>query len=194
MRLTSVMDRVATLVADGFAPEQVANHLLAALDDKVIRELAREYLIDAATTAVRITEYRARREAATAPAPKERHGNKRTYERGCRCDQCVSWVEFSDRLDREHVSRVAASVGALLETYKAEVKAEWTAELLASTFGTPDGRVTWAAATVADHEAHIAMDRQHIEGYARDAALHQLAIEEIQSKGGECLADVLQAV
>lgn len=62
---------------------------------------------------------------------------------------------------------------------------------LSERFAVGDGRyVTWGEATVADHEARIAMLEALRNGIAESIGRHQRAIEEIAAAGVSCLDEI----
>lgn len=95
---------------------------------------------------------------------------------------------------REEASsrRFAESIERATSRFAAELKAEWTEELLNSGFALPDGRmVLWGDATIEDHKIRrgLFMDNAHanLEGAAR----HEAAINELESSGVSTLRELV---
>lgn len=63
-------------------------------------------------------------------------------------------------------------------------------DLLAEQFYNGTEYVTWADATVADHEGRIRFQQELRVGIDLDIALHEQAISEITAAGVSCLADL----
>jgi hypothetical protein len=78
-----------------------------------------------------------------------------------------------------------------IEEYAQSVRLEVTAELLGTEFPLPDGRlVTWAEATVDDHELRADDLVEMAAGAFGGAALHRRAIEMLQRHGAKTLGDL----
>lgn len=111
-----------------------------------------------------------------------RHGRK------CRTPaEQAEWDAFREESD----ARFASRVSGLLKQYASELRAEWTQELLESTFALPDGlHVTWGTATVDQHMERAQMLSQQAVGTLETAALHRKAIEDIRAGGVSCLVEM----
>lgn len=84
-----------------------------------------------------------------------------------------------------------AEVSKLVNDFANKIRFDITAELLDSIFSTGDGtRVTWREATVAQHQERIDSLSKHIAGTAETAAMHQRAVQMIESAGVQTLGEV----
>jgi|ERR1051326_7184523 hypothetical protein len=84
---------------------------------------------------------------------------------------------------------------AALDRMVAELKMEWTQELLDSTFALSDGsRVTWGNATVEEHRERARMFTDLAETNLHGAARHKLAIDQLVRAGATCLNEVVMLV
>ena len=88
------------------------------------------------------------------------------------------------------------SIHKAVATYSQELRMEWTAELLAMSFAVDQtGRTaTWGDATVADHEARIAMLESNAAGNMEAAARHAVAVSELRAAGAPCLSQLIERV
>jgi hypothetical protein len=85
-----------------------------------------------------------------------------------------------------------AAMAAAMKRYAAELKMEWTRELLQSAFALRDGsRVTWGAATIAEHRERIEIFVELADSNLKGAARHEAAITAIQRAGTTCLNEVV---
>lgn len=85
---------------------------------------------------------------------------------------------------------IADGTDGLIRERASALGIEWAAPLLSLTVAMPDGsRVPWGEATVAQHEARIAMLSRHANGELETAARHRAAISAIESAGALCLND-----
>lgn len=83
------------------------------------------------------------------------------------------------------------TIGEALDDFRAEIRLELTAELMATTFALGDGRsVTWGRATVAQHRQRAAKLVGTAVGTLQTVALHEEAIAAIEAAGVSCLRDV----
>jgi hypothetical protein len=95
------------------------------------------------------------------------------------------------QMRRRHVRGVEQKVRFTGEASAAD--GGWL-QLLPEGFAIPDGRfVTWAEATVEDHEARIEWLQGQIEALGQDVDRHQQAIKLIREHGVTCLAEVEDA-
>lgn len=99
----------------------------------------------------------------------------------------TEWL--NERMERDE--QRAQRLRAVFEQYEADLKIQWTAELLASEFSLADGtRVTWGEATLAQHTARRDMFRDNAAANMEGAARHSAAIRELERSGADCLANV----
>lgn len=88
--------------------------------------------------------------------------------------------------------QLAEDLRDITAKYAAELRMEWTAELLATEFALGDGRrVTWGSATLAEHEQRAAMLEQNAVANAEAAARHRSAIQALGLAGAPNLAELV---
>lgn len=95
-------------------------------------------------------------------------------------------------IDRQAYQELTIVLQDTLDKFKADMRIEWTNELLASEFALGDGTyVTWGAASVEQHEArmkmHSANARAGVEGYAR----HSKAVDAIKAVNARSLNEAV---
>jgi len=96
--------------------------------------------------------------------------------------------ESGVRVNRSDEAVAAAREAAT--SFAARLEVDWPA-LFDKVFALPDGsRVTWGAATGAQHEARAAMLEIMAAGDIETAALHRAAVAEIARNGGDTLGGV----
>lgn len=129
--------------------------------------------------------------------------------KACGCEECIvvsrnSVDDLSRRFDwseaeaerrnkwgQERNARYKAELDKIMADWKHSIRLEVTEELLGSDFALGDGRrVTWAEATVADHEQRVAMLETSAVGTLETAARHRAAIEMLRRHGVKTLAEV----
>lgn len=166
--------RVRQFTERGMRAEDLADIIVGGLDRRAQVFLARQYLIELADERAGDRDRRTRRSVT---------GTRNRRERDERAE-----TGFHERM-----ASLAPVVSRILEDYRESVRAEWTDELLSSSFGRPGGagRVVWRDATVEDHQAHITQDVNQIDGLGRDVVLHQLAVEDIERAGTLTLGEAL---
>lgn len=96
--------------------------------------------------------------------------------------------EIDERLRRElHVTLQDA-----MDKYAAELRIEWTAELLDAEFALGDGTsVSWGDASREQHELRMAMHRRNAIAGAEGFARHSQAIELLDNSGASSLREAL---
>lgn len=91
-------------------------------------------------------------------------------------------------IDAECQRELMESIRTATENFRAAVRLELTEELLASSFALGDGtRVTWAEATVEQHQARVAMLQGMAAGTLETAARHEEAVAMLREAGAPCL-------
>lgn len=132
-----------------------------------------------------------------SPYPYNQKG--RTKAEKCGCRKCVAaldkwWEEVegpAQAAQAESWNRIQDMIQDSITTRAQEMFAEWTAELLSSTFALADGtRVTWAEATAQQHRDRIAMLTKQAAGTIETAALHERALRDMGQAGVTRLADL----
>ena len=93
-----------------------------------------------------------------------------------------------ERREDERVSRLFADLNDSIEKYGADLRMEWTAELLSSEFALADGsKITWGEATREQHEWRADMHTRNAVAGIEGAARHRAAIDELERTGAETL-------
>jgi hypothetical protein len=207
----ALLDRVKALVEvvdDGANPDgsdvhDVAERVVSGLPRGELDVMAAWWLADEVRAERRARTYRAERaaERAVPVVPKPRKVNPRKLSP----KRYAEWVksteegrEYDERRrrweeeDRESDERFRAELRAIQQRYAAELRMEWTEELLSSGFALPNGEVvTWGEATVAEHRQRAAMFEANAEGNLRGAARHRHAVETLESAGVSCLQELV---
>jgi hypothetical protein len=165
----------------------------------VIAETARSLVRSANLGAERRAEEEARR--ANLYMGKWEHGSwnrrKSAVYHGCTCPACertrASLVE-DDAARREGDRKLFARISSIVDDFAANLRIEWTAELLATSFAIDNSgeTVTWAAATVEQHERRIAMLEANVAGNIEAAARHRKAVVDIGALRCRTLGEAVQ--
>ena len=107
---------------------------------------------------------------------------------GCRCRECAPVAEWEARSR----ARFETNIMAIMQNYAADLRIEWTTELLEAGISLPDGsRTTWGAATIEQHQTRIDMLTHNAVANAEAAARHRVAIDMLQEANASCLNDVV---
>lgn len=188
----------------------LAAGLLRAMSREFLHSLAVKHLVDAARDLSRRRALTVERGASRAEPPQQgqvdlaaglwkgryRHGvmNKRTgaARNGCNCDECEKARANDLRLYMTCFSQASEKMTKIFEDLSAQMRMQWTEELLATPFALPNGdRVTWGSATVAQHEERVEMFKGQVTAGAEGAARHMAAIRDIEALGARCLAEAV---
>lgn len=103
---------------------------------------------------------------------------------GCTCDECNAHRAIMEK----HDAQLARAMTSILNDYKAELRIEWTADLLASTFSVGDGTfVTWGEATADHHRDRVEMFKANAIANIEGAARHEAALDTLTTTGAPCL-------
>lgn len=180
----------------------IAAELVASASPEVVAAMASEYLVGvvaaeqrAATLAAeRESERQRRQQHAEWPvgdrAPRKGTKARERWERETEVGR-----EFA-RLDAEADFRQIQMVAVMqraLERYVEDLKMQWTAELLDSTFALRDGTVvTWGEATVEQHEDRRQMFLDNAHANMEGAARHEVAVRELRESGAATLREMVQ--
>lgn len=192
--------RKVTGAADGKTdPGQVSvarltTSVLKTLTDSQKDLAARLFVRDLLLSAIRSNVYDIERRATRPPEPGRyhRHGTRKAYNKGCRCDECVGWKEWSDELDERTLAKKTGAINQLIDEFTATLRLEWTQELLESGFALGDGTtVTWGQATVAQHKQRITLLTNNAMGNLETASRHLAAVKEIESTQTMCLSEAV---
>ena len=104
-------------------------------------------------------------------------------------------VEIYHKIKTEKSAQLRAKVSALVDSLMADVKAGWAAELLAGTFAVGDGiEVSFADATIEQHEERALWLEAHAAGTLETALIHRRAIADIRAANQLTLAGVVDAL
>ena len=105
----------------------------------------------------------------------------RHVERTVSVDDITAVAGDTDRPRLVDVSKVTPTCG------RSDIE-----NLARQTFPGVDGHlVTWAEATIADHEARIASLWSHIVGVQATVSRHVAAVQAIKARGASCFGDLL---
>ena len=177
-KIEAVLVEAAELAEGGMDEYAAAREALTAQTSDVLKELATAAVVDAVRRRQRSNVLSIEREAVDSPRQQPRSRFVRTPE----------YYAAMEEIDRRHAERMTT----IIEGYARELKAEWTADLLASEFALADGtRVTWGDATIEQHEERAAMFHRNAVANAEGAARHLKAVDELKSKGVPTLADLV---
>jgi hypothetical protein len=177
--LASVYERLNEAIKGGATAEAAVAATMRGLNERALKLLVKEYLLGFAESIERNRERSVRRDATVKPKPQRAPVSAELREQWA-AEDAASDQRFRDRL------------ASLVSDYTQAIKVEWTAELMATTFGLPDGRrTTWADATVEDHTAHITMMGGQVRGMVEDIAMHEHAISTITAAGAATLAEAV---
>jgi hypothetical protein len=129
-------------------------------------------------------------ETATPFSPSE--GGFTVYSR-----RYWEWVESTDQGKRWHDARERweqsrwSGLRELVDDMTAQLRIKWEKELLDSKFALSDGtRVSWADATIEQHEERAAMFERNVLANAEGAARHRRAIADLTHAGVGTLGEL----
>lgn len=210
-KLMNLVDELAENVTDPAAIDTAAAHrLVRPLRRAELADIVTEFVVDWARSAVRgrvlnierdamrRTEEQRRREAdqqrrADLYLGKYKHGSMDQRAgavlQGCVCERCRKVRCQENEWHRAYM----AKLNGIMDDYAAELKAEWTEELLAASFAidTTGVTVTWGEATVDQHERRIGMLTANASANIEAAARHRTAVNELRSTGAVNLRDLV---
>ena len=182
--------------------EGVTDQALITYDDalSVVRSMPRGVLVTYAAHTVQMwarnyvrQRVRLIEQAAVAATPvdnglylgKYKHGSvdkqRGAIPRGCGCDYCTEVRE----IERRSAERMATDIRRVIDGYRANLVLDWYEELLEASFAvnTRGDTVTWGAATVADHQACVAMLEGNMLALGTNSARHLEAVAAIEAAG-----------
>jgi len=147
---------------------------LAAASPALILELAVERIRDLRSDRFRQTRLNAERAA-------EPHIRSTPYRSPAQRQEAQEATQASDAL-------LMVTLKSIIGDYAAQLRLEWTDELLATSFALPDGtHVTWGSATIADHQLRYEMFAQQAETSTEGAARHLHAVNALEAAERTCL-------
>ena len=103
-------------------------------------------------------------------------------------------VEKFHKTKAESNANLLKSISSITSALVADVLGGWAPELLASTFTVGGVDVSWANATVEQHEARALWLEAHAAGTLETALIHREAIAEILKANKNTLAGVVDAL
>lgn len=173
--------------------------LVKRLPRSVLNAIAADHLVEEVRRTRRWRALLVEHQAMLTPPPKAgptiKHGStdRRVggLTRGCTCELCQA-ARVREQASEQRIQilqdRLRGQLNDSLERYAAELRIEWTAELLSTGFALPDGRmVLWGEATVQDHEQRAAMLTRNVVANAEAAARHRRAVAELKAAGASTL-------
>lgn len=136
-------------------------------------------------------EDRAARLAAREATGGYAHGSANKRNR-CRCEMCEAARDRREEIEERHQERLWERLNDIAQQHAAELKIEWTQELLSSGFKLADGTILiWADATVEQHQERIDMLMGNAAGNLEAAARHEAAVRTIEAAGAKTLGEAL---
>jgi hypothetical protein len=172
-KVQSVLDEALILAKSGMNEFDAARQAVAKQRPEVYRELAIAAIVDSIRRHVRAETLAIERKSVDR--------SKFKFE---------PTPEFLER-EAERSRQFWQHMNQITEQFAAELKAEWTAELLSSEFALADGTtVTWGDATVEQHEQRVELFTRNAVANAEGAARHKLAIEALKQSGSPTLNDL----
>lgn len=181
----------------GASTEEVAAALVAELTSTQVEELAiaqmRELVEEVLRSRARRVETASARSLSASQPPPRRPMSDWVVEAiaaGNARDEERARLE-AEQIQRNYIERRDAAIRDLTAALAEEIRLELTEELLSTEFAIGDGsRVTWGAATTADHERRIEMLEGNIAANADTAAKHRAAIEMLKTSHASTLRDI----
>lgn len=108
------------------------------------------------------------------------------------------WVESTDAGKAWHADREEweasrfSGLRELVDDMTSKLRLKWEKDLLESKFALRDGtRVTWADATIEQHEERAAMFEQNVLANAEGAARHRRAVQDLTEAGAQTLGQLV---
>ena len=189
-------DHTAYYFADPHAQRHIPEMAYEALRENNyagVREMAARYLAGAATDLLR-----ERTAAAEKRAEQQRQEQWRASwdanDDGPGGRERRKWEDRERRADEEWAERKAElqrNLDDAIAEWKGQLRIEWTAELLDSTFAMRDGtRVAWGDATVEQHRERAEMFEANAIANAQGAARHRYAIDALEAAGARSLREL----
>ena len=108
--------------------------------------------------------------------------------------QSVRTVETFHKIKAENKEKLRARIASIVNTLAADVLGGWAPELLKSTFAVGGVDVSWADATVEQHEQRALWLEAHAAGTLETAFIHRQAIVDILAAKQGTLAGVVDAL
>lgn len=200
--------------------ERAADAVDAAFEQRDIRDLAIQFVVDHAREIARARVAEIERRATlprtvaesrrleaeereeslqSDPATRGHVGQRKpgSASRDNPCNQCQRCRE-TWAWEREHERKYAAERRKIEEEYEARLKAElyvqWTDELLSAEIAMPDGsRTTWGLATIEQHQVRRDRFASNAMANMECAARHAQAIDALTTSGAPNLAVLMES-
>jgi hypothetical protein len=192
MGVIAKASRLARNTSD--SPQQIAIQALSDAHDSAIRDLAMSYLVDRVGMLRRADARQVEAGASAEPAPEESSAAERgqARERARYAEKRQEKETYGHVLSSDERIQIASEqIDEAIESFRASMRLELTAELLASEFSLGDGSsVTWGAATVEQHSQRVASLTRHAVGTAETAARHSAAIALCEENGVQSLDQI----
>jgi hypothetical protein len=192
----AITDAVVTAKLQRFTKTTLLRFAVAAVSEEA-RSRVRARVRAAEREASEVHRQRAEKAEAEARAADPFHGYKHgsvdkrrgAALRGCECE----WCERALDIEARSVGRAFDAIGQIVSDYVAEMRMEWSDELLALSFAVDNtgATVTWGDATVEQHQSRIDMVTANAKANIEDAARHRAAIDEISVSDATCLNDLM---
>ncbi len=184
-------------VADATSRE-AAKEVVAGAPMGALRLMAREFVVAAIARQEREDALRVERAAqrerqshehAGPPGPRRSAAYRRwVIETDEGRDYEAQWQATSDAINE----RWMANLVAMMDGFRAELRMEWTAELLDTPFALPDGsQVAWGDASIEQHRTRRQMFMDNARVNVEGAARHDQAIRDLEANGAATLRDLV---
>jgi hypothetical protein len=191
--------RVAVELAsdDPHGDFEVAREVLVDTPQEVVARLAVMMLVDLIREHLRASTRRIEREASDDETEvkfeRPRYGSRAYGEWVQTTEEGRAYNDEKNACREKYDNLLLSHIAAFTKQYAAELRIEWTAELLASPFALPDGtRVTWGEASLAQHQERVEMFEANVAANVEGAARHRRAIDALQEARAGCLNDLAQ--
>lgn len=195
-QIETLIDEAQEL-ADGQDPRRVAQDLVRGLPEHFLRRIAVQFIVerlrDRGRRMTLLAERRAMREqlmqemTTIAPPP----------GRAWRLPTATRTPEQQAELDEigyQCTARMASEIREITDRFVKQMRVEWTAELLDSTFALTDGTlVLWGDATLDQHRERVAIFTRNAAANLEGAARHEAAIQSLEQSGADTLRQMLTA-
>lgn len=176
----------------------IAVEMVAGLPIAAVRAMAVEFLVDVVSRAQRDAALAVERNAERRPTQMQevpRKGTKARRDWEANTPEGRAYRDDMDAITARHDQMLFGVIGKALERYAEDLKIEWTAELLDSTFGLRDGtQVTWGDATVEQHRERRQMFLDNAHANMEGAARHEIALRQLEETGARTLHELTAPV
>ena len=168
----------------------VAQRLIAEAEPTLVAAMAVEFLVEVVSRAQREAALDVERQATRRHLPRKGTKAREVWEQTT--DEGRAWAEREEHEERRTFQMTVGVLGKALERYTEEMRIQWTADLLDSTFSLRDGStVTWGDASVEQHEERRAMFIANAHVNMEGAARHELAIQQLREAGAPTLREMV---